>query len=88
MQCGQSRALSKLRRYDRSYPVRSFLAVHNVWGTRSSMLDWVLDAGLSCAKGAWYIYDRDTGWLVLMWWEGSTGFSRMSFTPRVISSII
>ena len=31
-----------------------------VWGTRSSMLDWVLDAGLSCTKGVWYIYDRDT----------------------------
>ena len=32
-----------------------------VWGTRSSMLDWVLDAGLSCTKGVWYIYDWDTG---------------------------
>ena len=52
------------------------------------MLDWVLDAGLSCTKEVWFIYDRDTGWLVLMWWEASTGFSRMSFTPRVISSII
>ena len=25
------------------------------------MLDWVLDAGLSCTKGVWYIYDWDTG---------------------------
>ena len=27
-----------------------------VWGTRSSMLDWAIDAGLSCTKGVWYIY--------------------------------
>ena len=32
-----------------------------VWGTRSSMLDWVIDAGLSCTKGVWYRYDWDTG---------------------------
>ena len=31
------------------------------WGTRSSMLDWVRVAGLSCTKGVWYIYDWDTG---------------------------
>ena len=36
----------------RSYPV---------WGTRFSMLDWVRVAVLSCTKGVWYIYDRDTG---------------------------
>ena len=33
----------------------------SVWGTRSSMLDWALDAGLSCTKGVWYVYDWDTG---------------------------
>ena len=33
----------------------------NVWGTRFSMLDWVRVAGLSCTKGVWYMYDRDTG---------------------------
>ena len=32
-----------------------------VWGTRFSMLDWALDAGLSYTKGVWYIYDWDTG---------------------------
>ena len=29
--------------------------------SRFSMLDWVRVAGLSCTKGVWYIYDRDTG---------------------------
>ena len=33
----------------------------HVWGFRFSMLDWVRIAGLSCTKGVWYIYDRDTG---------------------------
>ena len=32
-----------------------------VWDTRFSLLDWVRVAGLSCAKGVWYIYDWDTG---------------------------
>ena len=32
-----------------------------VSGTRFSMLDWVRVTGLSCTKGVWYIYDRDTG---------------------------
>ena len=45
-----------------------------VWVTRLSMLDCHL------IEGVWYIYDWDTGWLVLMWWEASTGFSCMSFT--------
>ena len=31
-------------------------------------------------KGVWYIYDWDTGWLVLMWLEALTAFSCMSFT--------
>ena len=51
------------------YPVRVL-----VWDTRFSMLDCHL------VKGVWYIYDWGTGWLVLMWWEASTGFSCMSFT--------
>ena len=50
------------------------------------MLDWALDAGLSCTKGVWYIYDWDTGWFMLMYWEASPGFSRTSFTHHVISS--
>ena len=33
-------------------------------GTRFSMLDWVRVTGLSCTKGVWYIYDRDTGQLI------------------------
>ena len=33
-----------------------------VWGTRFSMLD----AGLSCTKGVWYIYDWDTGSSILI----------------------
>ena len=45
-----------------------------VWGARFSMLDCHL------VERVWYIYDWDTGWLVLMWWEASTGFSCMSFT--------
>ena len=52
------------------------------------MLDWVLDAGLSCTKGVWYIYDWDTEQFILMLWEASTGSARSMFTPRVISSII
>ena len=35
-----------------------------VSGTRFSMLDWVRVTGLSCTKGVWYIYDRDTGQLI------------------------
>ena len=34
----------------------------------------------------WYIYDWDTGWFILMYWEASPGFSRTSFTHHVISS--
>ena len=37
------------------------------------MLDWVFDAGLSCTKGVWYIYDWDTGQFILMLWEASAG---------------
>ena len=44
------------------YPGSScFCLSLRVRGTRSSMLDWVLDAGLSCTEGVWYIYDWDTG---------------------------
>ena len=35
-----------------------------VSGARFSMLDWVRVTGLSCTKGVWYIYDRDTGQLI------------------------
>ena len=31
-------------------------------------------------KGVWYIYDWDTGSLILIWWEVSTGFARMLLT--------
>ena len=43
------------------FPRLLLLIAFLVWGTRSSMLDWALVAGLSCTKGVWYIYDRDTG---------------------------
>ena len=36
----------------------------DVSGTRFSMLDWVRVTGLSCTKGVWYMYDRDTGQLI------------------------
>ena len=62
---------------------KSFLLV---WVTKSSMLDWALDAGLSCTKGVWYIYDWDTGQFMLVYWEASPVFSRTSFTHHVISS--
>ena len=42
-------------------PVDPYSAIICVWGTRSSILDRALDAGLSCTKGVWYIYDWDTG---------------------------
>ena len=45
-----------------------------VWGARFSML------GCYLVEGVWCIYDRDTGCLVLMYWEVPTGFSCMSFT--------
>ena len=35
-----------------------------VSGTKFSMLDWVRVTGLSCTKGVWLIYDRDTGQLI------------------------
>ena len=40
------------------------LALDIVSGARFSMLDWVRVTGLSCTKGVWYIYDRDTGQLI------------------------
>ena len=42
----------------------TMLGDQNVSGTRFSMLDWVRVTGLSCTKGVWYIYDRDTGQLI------------------------
>ena len=41
----------------------------------------VLDAGLSCTKGVWYVYGWDTGLFILMYWEVSTGLSPMLLTP-------
>ena len=43
------------------FPRLLLLIAFLVWGTRSSMLDWALVAGLSCTKEVWYIYDWDTG---------------------------
>ena len=48
-----------------------------VSGTRFSMLDWVRVTGLSCTKGVWYIYDRDTGQLIRCV-EGPTGLLHFS----------
>ena len=46
------------------YRFRVDFEIHeeDVCGTRSSML-----AGLSCTKGVWYIYYRDTGSSILIW---------------------
>ena len=41
-----------------------------VWGTPLSRYCHVV-------KGVWYIYDWDTGSLILIWWEVSTGFASM-----------
>ena len=38
-----------------------FIYLNRVWDARLSMLDCHL------VEGVWYIYDWDTGWLVLMW---------------------
>ena len=40
---------------------KTLLVVVVVWDARLSMLDCHL------VEGVWYIYDWDTGWLVLMW---------------------